>query len=341
MLKYNIFLIFLVLINIIIILNADKIIKKINIYDNPDGKLKIHKKKTAPIGWIIYLFNFIIFVIFDYISQANAIDNIFHLSSKSQVFSFYFGIFSFIIIGFVDDIKGIAPIKRTLYAITIFFLVLKLNSGLLVQNFDINFLNLTINTLPISTGFTILCIWTLFNMLNMYDGINLQSGINFIIIFTFFYFKFNQEIIYLVFIISSLFFLILNSKSKLFLGNTGIYFLSYIIFFIILKKHNVSHEVNAEELMLLLIIPFLDIVRVMCTRLLKLKKVYAGDLNHIHHRLISKYKLIPTNIILAILSGLPIILHYWKIFPIYYLIYGSIIVYYLIICLTKKISSNL
>jgi len=336
MLKYNVFIIFLFLINIIIILNADKIIKKINIYDKPDNKLKIHKKKTAPIGWLIYLFNFIVFFIFDYIFEANIINNVFNLTSTSQVLSFYFGMVFFIVIGLFDDVKGLSPLTRTLGSALILFFVLKLNTGLLIENFDLNFLKLTINTRSISVAFTILCIWTLFNMLNMYDGMNLQSGINFILIFSFFYFKFDKEIIFLVFIISGIFFLILNSNNKMFLGNAGIYFLSYIIFFIVLMKHNVSYSVNAEEILLLFMIPLLDLVRVTGKRISELKNAFIGDLNHIHHKLISKYKLITSNIILALLSGVPIVLNYWKIFSIEYLVCGSIFFYFGIIYIIKK-----
>ena len=50
-------IIYLFLLNLIIYLNLKKISEMINIYDFPDGKLKLHKKKMPIIGGIILAIN--------------------------------------------------------------------------------------------------------------------------------------------------------------------------------------------------------------------------------------------------------------------------------------------
>ena len=57
---YNLNMIFVILalFNLILVLNLSKFSKIFNIYDIPDGKLKLHKKKTPIIGGIILIINF-------------------------------------------------------------------------------------------------------------------------------------------------------------------------------------------------------------------------------------------------------------------------------------------
>ena len=54
----NLILIYSVLLNLIIFFNFEKLSKIINIYDLPDNKLKLHRKKTPIIGGVILAINF-------------------------------------------------------------------------------------------------------------------------------------------------------------------------------------------------------------------------------------------------------------------------------------------
>ena len=58
------FIFFLSLLNLLLLLKLKKISLILNIYDYPDGKLKLHKKRTPIIGGFILAFNF--FIIFFY-----------------------------------------------------------------------------------------------------------------------------------------------------------------------------------------------------------------------------------------------------------------------------------
>ena len=52
--------ILLLLLNLLIFFNFEKLSKIINIYDIPDKKLKLHKKKTAVMGGVILAINLIL-----------------------------------------------------------------------------------------------------------------------------------------------------------------------------------------------------------------------------------------------------------------------------------------
>lgn len=50
----SLLVILLIILNLSIVLTFDKFAKIVNVYDTPDKKLKLHKKKNTNIGW----FNF-------------------------------------------------------------------------------------------------------------------------------------------------------------------------------------------------------------------------------------------------------------------------------------------
>jgi len=64
----------------------------------------------------------------------------------------------------------------------------------------------------------------------------------------------------------------------------------------------------ADTIFLLLLIPGFDLVRLSITRIFNGKNAFYGDRNHIHHLLLRKFSLLKTNIILSLLSSIPILL---------------------------------
>ena len=56
-----------IIINIFLIINFNRISKLVNIYDTPDQKLKIHKKKTSLAGGTIIIFNIFLLIFLDFI----------------------------------------------------------------------------------------------------------------------------------------------------------------------------------------------------------------------------------------------------------------------------------
>ena len=85
-------------------------------------------------------------------------------------------------------------------------------------------------------------------------------------------------------------------------------------------EHNIQQNIiYADEIFLLLLLPGVDLVRLTIFRILNNQNAFNGDRNHIHHLVINKLSLKNTNIILFLLSVIPITLfsyiqlHFWKI----------------------------
>ena len=66
------------------------------------------------------------------------------------------------------------------------------------------------------------------NALNLFDGIDLQSGSYILIIFVFFFILLNIEFL-IILILSCILFLYLNYKREIFLGDSGTILIGFII----------------------------------------------------------------------------------------------------------------
>ncbi len=302
----NLFLIIFVL-NILIFLNLKKIAKLINIFDKPDNKLKKHKSSVPLLGGTIMMINFLVFIL-----TLPFLDYEFHILEISirNYISIIFFIFLFFLLGLIDDKYKLKPEKKFFYSIFISIFVLSINNNLLVSNLSLSFYNNVIYLNNFSFVFTIFCIIILINALNFYDGINGQSIIFFLIIFSYLSYRSPLLIFYLLIIFILIFLLFLNLKNYIFMGDNGIFFVGSLIITALLYEYNELKTIkNADEIFLLLILPGYDLLRLTITRILKGKNAFYGDRKHIHHLLINKSSLTKTNIILTILILLPILLY--------------------------------
>ena len=91
------------------------------------------------------------------------------------------------------------------------------------------------------------------------------------------------------------------------MGDNGIYLLGSILITSLIYEYNYFESIIfVDEIFFLLIIPGFDLVRLTVTRVYNGKNAFYGDRNHIHHLLIKKYSLLRTNLILLLLTLLPI-----------------------------------
>ena len=307
--------ILLIILNLLIFFNFEKLSKIINIYDIPDKKLKLHKKKTALIGGVILAVNFSIlfiyqiFILGDFLSiKSNQLDFI-------EIFSSLFFIFGFFFLGLYDDKFDLTPNKKLSYSIIIILSVIFLNDNLVIKMLSLSIYEKKIFFENFSYFFTIFCILILINALNFYDGINGQSFVIFIISFSFLLIKSEMNYFYLMTILLILFVLQFNIRNKIFLGDSGIYLLGVILSLCLIYEHNIQKNIIfSDEIFFLLILPGVDLLRLTINRLLKHKNPFFGDRNHIHHLLIKRYSLSYSNIILFFVSIIPVILFsYFKL----------------------------
>ena len=103
--------------------------------------------------------------------------------------------------------------------------------------------------------FTLFCIVILINSLNFYDGINCQSGIFYLIVFSYLYIVSDKNFFYL-FNLNIIFCLFLNLNKVIF-GDNGVYLISVFIISLI-YEHNLNRNIIfADQIFILLLIQVL------------------------------------------------------------------------------------
>ena len=292
--------------NLFILINFKKFSKLINIFDKPDKHLKKHKSNVPLLGGAITIINLIIFLILSVFFESPFENFIF---SKKEYTSIFLLIVGFFLLGIYDDKYKLNPDKKFIISIIFSILALALNKNLIIENFNLSFYNKTIILNDFSFFFTLFCIIILINALNFYDGINGQSLIFFILVFSYLSLQSPLQMFYIILIFVCTFILFLNLQNKTFLGDGGVYLLGSILTTLLIYEYNSFKTIEfADEIFLLLILPGLDLLRLSIMRIISGKNAFYGDRNHIHHLLIRKFSLVSSNIILLILSILPIIL---------------------------------
>ena len=103
---YQVIFIF-ILLNLLLVFKYKTIAKKLNIFDYPGPKRKIHKKKTPLLGGIIIAINIFVFSIF-YLFFASYIPEIqSNFNNKIDYLIFFLTCFALFFLGTFDDKKNL------------------------------------------------------------------------------------------------------------------------------------------------------------------------------------------------------------------------------------------
>jgi len=332
-----IFLTIIFFLSIFFLIYFDKISKKINLYDYPDNIRKFQKVKVSTIGGFIFIIFFNLFIILNYekLTDFPNFPNLLILESYREIILFQFVITAIYLIGLYDDKYNLRAFNKAISLIILisFFIFFEADSQ--IKQLKFSFLNETIILKNFSIIFTVLCFFSLIISLNMFDGINGQSFINFLIISLYILTKgyFNEIICLLILLL--LFFGYLNLKNKVYLGDNGIHFLGFLFSYLIVKTYNVDNSIYADEIIILLLIPIIDATRLFFVRIYKGLNPFNPDTTHIHHLLVKNYGL---NNALIIISLLLIIPYFLMVIKLNYLviIFLQIFIYLFFVFFLKK-----
>ncbi len=295
-LNINFFIIFSVILlsNIILLKYRYKIAKNLKIIDIPNER-KIHNKPTPLIGGINYFLSLVILLFYILLNNEINLDKFISLISIYSLFFF---------VGFFDDIKALSAKLRSIIIISSSILLILFDPEFMINKLHFKSFNSNYNLSYIAPLFTLFCIFALYNALNFIDGYN-GSAVSIIIFWSIYLFIKNPNIIYLIIVLISFLILFYNLSGKIFLGNSGTSLISIFISLSVINEHN-NYMVYADEIVLLLLFPGIDMIRVTVQRLIKKKNIYDPDKTHFHHYLISLNSKFIWQIIL-ILTIIPIV----------------------------------
>ena len=255
--------------------------KKISIITNLYKKYDDNTPLTGGAG--IYMF-FILGILYLYlIKEKFILDSSYIILTASLIF----------LIGILDDILNISYKIRLLSLFILILIFLKLDNRFLINQLYFETFNVTLLLNYSSYLLTTLFILLLLNSINMADGINGNSAIIFLIYILLLYEKQIQYNYFLILIcIPLVVFLFFNFKNKIYMGDSGIYFLSFLVAIYVINNYKFgSSNLSCEKIFLIFMIPGIDMFRLFCMRIYNKKNPFKGDLEHFHHLLIKKLSL--------------------------------------------------
>ena len=315
--------------------------KKISLFfdvnDIPNQTRKIHKQpipKTA--SYSIFVTLVVIFIL----------DFFFKIYDKDFNFVIIGTLLTFVV-GYLDDKFNLSATIKIILCALISLILINFGNDLMITKFYIYSFDTFFNLEKFSIIFTILCVLCLINSLNLADGINgLATGLIFfwlLYIIEIYKDYLSAENISLIFIIliNLILIFIYNLRNKHFLGDAGSLMLSSFVAFLIIYLHNQkiddpNHRDSAESIFLLLIIPVLDLIRLLFTRLIKKLNPAKGDKNHLHHHFINNFTLGRSLLYYFLLSNIPIMLAIFTFINKFFIIIITILIYIVTIISLKK-----
>ena len=322
------------IINSLFYIFFNKISNLLNIFDTPDSNRKLHKNKVACLGGILFFINLILFLFYLILFPEflEGYDNTF-LDSNRQYFSFFIVSSLIFIIGLFDDKVNLSASHKSILLLIILITSLA-DSSLSFKRLSFEFLNYDFSLGFFEGFFSVLAIFYFMNALNMFDGINVQTPLYIILVSSFLIFK-DQNIFIFAFT-PGIFFLILNIRGKCFLGNSGSYFMGFLISLILIKVNQTSPSLlTTEEILILLSLPCLELFRLFIERISKNQSPFFGDREHIHHYLSKKFTDLETSLLTNGFIFIPLVISQFLEFKIIIFII-QVIFYFITIYKLKK-----
>ena len=326
-------ILFFIFINSFFLFFFREIAAFINIFDYPDSIRKFHQKKIPLIGGYIILINLLLIFFTNIFFKEYLISNILH-QEKSIFFILACCLLFFL--GTIDDKYLISANKKLFFSFVILLFFLYFNDQSVLKELRFSFLDKKILLNNFSIFFTLFCFLLFINAFNMFDGINLQSGLYALISLIYLSILNPNEVLYFIIIIGLLFFLFLNCKNKTFLGDGGTYLISFIIGYCFIQNYNSSRIIYADQIFFIMLFPGLDLLRLSIVRILNKRHPFSSDRLHVHHLLLEKFKYNKTISIIFFLILFIEILSFNLLYNYLYIIIFSLIYLYLLIFLTMS-----
>ena len=273
--------------------------KSKKLYDLPNQR-KVHTNAIPRLGGVSFMPSMIItgmiaLMVYDGVSGAH------HVTLSTWTCLFFISLLLIYSVGIIDDLIGLDA--TTKFFVQIIAAALMPISGLYINNLY-GFLGF--HEIPAYVGMplTVFIIVFIDNAINLIDGIDgLAGGLSLLGLAGFLACFISEGIWTYSILIAGLMgvlvaFLYFNMQGdpqkdrKIFMGDSGSLTLGFILGFLFIKLAMDNPSVipySSHRLLLsftFLVIPVLDVMRVVCTRIIHRRPLFDADKNHIHHKLL-------------------------------------------------------
>lgn len=289
----------------IIIPNILVISMRKRLFDEPDAR-KIHKRPIPRLGGVTF-FPVIVFTLCTFTAihlfKGHFAYNIITLNMAREMLFLVSGLTLLYIVGIADDLIGVRYRKK--FIVQIISAAMFPISGLYINSFY-GLFGIHEITPMLGIPFTMLLVVFITNAINLIDGIDgLASGLSMValVVFGVIFVHFQSWIYALLAFISVGVIIPFFSYNvfgnadrgrKIFMGDTGSLTLGYILSFFVIRfcmdEPNALTQIQGSPVLIafsVLMVPCLDVVRVVLRRARNRKPLFLPDKTHIHHKFLA------------------------------------------------------
>lgn len=290
-----------------------KIYKIYSIYDYPDQIRKLHKNKTSLSGGLLIFFGVIFFYLQQLFFKEIFVNNYLNFSQE-ELNVFLVSSCTIFLVGYFDDYKNLKPLNKILFLVLVLFFCTFFDKSLIIKELYFSFTDYKLWLGKFSTFFTILSILLFINAYNLFDGIDLQAGTYALFIFIYLLILTSFNYAFIPFIFFLLFFLKLNLKKEMFLGDAGSLLTSFVLGYFIIKTFNKNENlIFCDQIFIIMILPGIEMLRLFINRIYNGTNPFKPDRNHLHHILSLNKNNYFAFVIIFLLYSIPVIMMIFKI----------------------------
>lgn len=284
-----------------------------NIYDYPDKKRKLHESKTSLSGGFLILLGVVFFYLQQSFFKEMFVNNYLNFSQE-ELNVFLVSSCMIFLVGYFDDYKNLKPLNKILLLFLVIFFCIFFDKNFVIKELHFSFTDYKLWLGKFSTFFTILSILLFINAYNLFDGIDLQAGTYALFIFIYLFFLTSFNYAFIPFIFFLLFFLKLNFKKEMFLGDAGSLLASFVLGYFIIKTFNKNENlIFCDQIFIIMILPGIEMLRLFINRIYNGANPFKPDTNHLHHILMLNKNNYFAFIIIFLLYSIPVIMMIFKI----------------------------
>lgn len=264
---------------VLVCVKAEPLSKALGVVDTPDpvGGRKRHQFPTPLVGGLAVLAGVAPVLFWSGFVEVQEV----HLT--------LFGLAGgFGLLGFLDDRNHMQPIVRLAIGAIMVAVAVRFVGDFGVTYLKFSFLPISLNLNEWAIVFTLICVVGFQNAINMADGKNgLVVGLS--IIWSALLLAFAPaELQPLLFLFIGCLSVVLafNMRGKLFLGDTGSYSLSVLVAALtIYTYNNAAQQFPADMIALWFLIPVVDCLRLIISRVMRNRSPFHADRDHLHHHI--------------------------------------------------------
>jgi UDP-GlcNAc:undecaprenyl-phosphate GlcNAc-1-phosphate transferase len=264
----------------LVVVSCNKIALRLGVVDHPGAQEhKSHAAPTPLVGGLVALPPAIAILLLQFYQEGMS------STHGASYLALAFATLSSLIVGFFDDRRHIPALFRLIICSGIFGAAISIRPEFIVSALDLQGIGFKIELGLLAIPFSIFCLLTFQNAVNMADGRNgLVGGVAIIWLMALLSYGWHPLTLSIVSLTIGLFIALgANLGGRLFLGDAGTYGIGAFVGLATIWVHRSNIGLHTIDVVIMFMIPVLDMARLFVFRLFQGRHPFSADHNHLHH----------------------------------------------------------